>query len=65
MDARCNCDLQVVNVTKILHFEGKGKQAEAPGKPPAGSSSEGEQTWSNVQISFERQCVVRTFLRVL
>ena len=47
----------MVNVTKILHFEGKGKQAEAPGKPPTRSSSEGKQTWFNVQIGFEPQCV--------
>ena len=40
----------MVNVTKILHFEGKGKQVEAPGKHPPGSSSEGKQTWSNGQI---------------
>ena len=35
---------------KILHFEGKGKQAETPGKPPTQSSSEGKQTSYNVQI---------------
>ena len=43
------CDLQVVNVTKIQHFEGRGKQAEGPGKLP-GTTSEGKQTWACVQI---------------
>ena len=50
MNVSYKCDLQVVNVTKIRHFEGRGKQTEGPSKPQTGTISEGKQTWASMQI---------------